>query len=182
MSERPELPRVENVEETADLIGRLRYHGNHCLQRGGEQSRACLEAAAIIERLSAERDEAREAFGITHNTLEDVAKQRDEARAVIAQHDLCHDLHGKVGCEDFAKGCEAEITRIYGRCPWRDEIAAQDVQMDAVRYRAEKSEAALTTMKQERDKYYDLNDYAEKRVLALSAALRERQQTERPDE
>lgn len=36
---------------------------------------------------------------------------------VIDQHDLCHDLHGKVGPEDFAAGCVAEQRRLYGRSP-----------------------------------------------------------------
>ena len=60
---------------------------------------------------------------------EEIAQQRIRAllaenarlRTVIAQHDLCHDLHGKVGAEDFAKGCAAEIRKIYGRCPWEEE-------------------------------------------------------------
>lgn len=35
------------------LLELLRYHGNHCLQRGGEQSNTMLEAAAEIEKLRA---------------------------------------------------------------------------------------------------------------------------------
>ena len=39
-----------------DLLERLRYHGNHCLDRQGEQSKTMLEAAAEIERLLADRE------------------------------------------------------------------------------------------------------------------------------
>lgn len=43
-------------------------------------------------------------------------------RGVIAQHDLCHDLHGKVNVQDFTKGCETEQRRIYGCAPQADRI------------------------------------------------------------
>lgn len=55
--------------------------------------------------------------------------QRDEARAeveklrgVIAQHDLCHDLHGKVNARAFADGCAAEQRKLYGHAPDADKI------------------------------------------------------------
>lgn len=47
----------------------------------------------------------------------------ERLKGVIAQHDLCHDLHGKVGAEDFARGCAAEQRRLYGRAPDADEVA-----------------------------------------------------------
>lgn len=43
-------------------------------------------------------------------------------RAVVKQHDLCHDLHGKVDAQAFADGCAAEQRRIYGCAPDRDEL------------------------------------------------------------
>ena len=46
----------------------------------------------------------------------------ERLRGIIAQHELCHDLHGKVNAEDFAKGCAAEQRRIYGCAPHADEI------------------------------------------------------------
>lgn len=46
----------------------------------------------------------------------------EKLKGVLAQHDLCHDLHGKVGVEDFAKGCAAEQRRIYGCAPDADEV------------------------------------------------------------
>jgi hypothetical protein len=55
-----------------------------------------------------------------------VIEERDELKrenrklqGVIEQHNLCHDLHGKVNAEDFDKGCQAEQMRIYGRVPAR---------------------------------------------------------------
>jgi len=35
-----------------NLLQRLRYHGGHCLDRNGEQSRTMLEAADEIERMN----------------------------------------------------------------------------------------------------------------------------------
>jgi hypothetical protein len=49
-------------------------------------------------------------------------EENEKLKSVIAQHDLCHDLHGIVDCEGFAKGCAAEIKKHYGRCPWEEEI------------------------------------------------------------
>lgn len=46
-----------------------------------------------------------------------------ELEAIIAAHDLCHDLHGKVGPREFADGCAAEQRKIYGCAPDADENA-----------------------------------------------------------
>lgn len=43
-------------------------------------------------------------------------------QGVLKQHDLCHDLHGKVNVNAFAKGCFAEQRRIYGCSPHGDFI------------------------------------------------------------
>lgn len=57
------------------------------------------------------------------------AQERDEAReraeraeAVIAQHDLCHKLHGKVDARAFADGCAAEQRKLYGCAPDADRV------------------------------------------------------------
>jgi len=55
--------------------------------------------------------------------IERQAAKVERLTGVIAQHDLCHDLHGKVNAEDFAKGCEAEQRRLYGCAPHADEVA-----------------------------------------------------------
>ena len=39
-------------------------------------------------------------------------------QAVIAAHDLCHDLHGKVGRAEFEEGCRRETIKEYGSCSW----------------------------------------------------------------
>jgi len=51
-------------------------------------------------------------------------RERDEARAIIAAHNLCHDLHGKVGPREFADGCAAEQRKLYGCAPDADRVAA----------------------------------------------------------
>ena len=43
-------------------------------------------------------------------------------QAIIDTHNLCHDLHGKVGVHEFAQGCAQEIKQHFGECPWEDEI------------------------------------------------------------
>lgn len=43
-------------------------------------------------------------------------------RAIISTHDLCHNLHGKVGAREFADGCAAEQRNLYGCAPDADEL------------------------------------------------------------
>ncbi len=33
-------------------------------------------------------------------------------------HGICHNLHGTVDVHGFARGCEQEIEKLYGVCPW----------------------------------------------------------------
>lgn len=54
-------------------------------------------------------------------------------QGVIAQHDLCHDLHGRVGAEDFAAGCVAEQRRVYGRSPHADAVARLEAENTKLR-------------------------------------------------
>ena len=53
-------------------------------------------------------------------------------RGVIDQHDLCHDLHGKVNAGDFARGCAAEQRRLYGCAPDADRAAALELKLAGV--------------------------------------------------
>lgn len=48
----------------------------------------------------------------------------DRLAGIIAQHELCHDQHGKVNAEDFANSCAAEQRKIYGCAPHADRLAA----------------------------------------------------------
>jgi hypothetical protein len=59
----------------------------------------------------------------------ELVKEVKKLREVVRQHDLCHDLHGKVDAEAFAEGCAAEQRRIYGCAPHADrlELAELDV-------------------------------------------------------
>ena len=36
------------------------------------------------------------------------------AETIVATHDLCHDLHGKVGPCEFAEGCAREQRKLFG--------------------------------------------------------------------
>lgn len=42
---------------------------------------------------------------------------------VISKHEVCHDLHGRVGPREFADGCAAEQRRLYGCAPDADAVA-----------------------------------------------------------
>jgi hypothetical protein len=46
----------------------------------------------------------------------------EKAEAIIAKHNLCHDLHGKVGREEFEEGCRRETIKEFGSCGWADEL------------------------------------------------------------
>lgn len=46
----------------------------------------------------------------------------EKLRSIIATHDLCHNLHGTVGADDFADGCAAEQRKIFGCAPDADEV------------------------------------------------------------
>lgn len=51
-------------------------------------------------------------------------RQRAErAEAIVAAHDLCHNLHGKVDARAFADGCADEQRRLYGCAPDADVVA-----------------------------------------------------------
>ena len=44
--------------------------------------------------------------------------------AIIATHDLCHDLHGKVDARAFADGCAQEQRKLYGCAPDADALTS----------------------------------------------------------
>jgi len=46
-----------------------------------------------------------------------------ELEAVIAKHDLCHNLHGQVDARAFNDGCNAELRKLYGCAPDADDLA-----------------------------------------------------------
>jgi hypothetical protein len=58
-----------------------------------------------------------------------IAARIAELEAIIAKHDLCHDLHGKVGREEFEEGCRRETVKEFGSCGWADRIAELERQL-----------------------------------------------------
>lgn len=84
-----------------------------------------------VELERRQREEGERITKIVHGVADDIVKraesaekERDEARAVIAQHDLCHNLHGKVDAIAFAEGCAAEQRKLYGCAPHADLVAS----------------------------------------------------------
>ena len=52
-------------------------------------------------------------------------RERDMYRDIVNAHNLCHDMHGKVGACEFAEGCAQEQRKIYGWAPHADNLAKQ---------------------------------------------------------
>lgn len=65
-----------------------------------------------------------------HKLIDDV----ERLSRIVEQHDLCHDLHGKVDAQCFAKGCEAEQRRIYGEAPHADEIVKLQNEIERLKH------------------------------------------------
>ena len=45
-----------------------------------------------------------------------------KAIEIIETHNMCHDLHGKVGAAEFAAGCAAEQRKLFGCAPDADRV------------------------------------------------------------
>lgn len=68
-------------------------------------------------------DVIRDDLATLRQQLADVTAERDEARAIIAKHDLCHNQHGKVDARAFADGCANEQRKEFGCAPDADEVS-----------------------------------------------------------
>lgn len=66
----------------------------------------------------------------------DSFRHRAFLQGVIDQHNLCHDLHGTVDAEGFAKGCVSEQKRVYGRSPHEETVARLEAALDTIATRA----------------------------------------------
>ena len=67
---------------------------------------------------------------------QEIAKLRDEneeLRGIITQHDLCHNLHGKVDAINFADGCATEQRKLYGCAPHADRAESSERELAALR-------------------------------------------------
>lgn len=56
------------------------------------------------------------------NRVSELEKECTKLQKIIDTHDLCHDLHGQVGPEEFAKGCEQEQRKVFGCAPTADKL------------------------------------------------------------
>lgn len=61
--------------------------------------------------------------GLNASTCIFLLDEIDRLQAIIDRHDLCHDLHGKVGANEFAQGCAQEQRKLYGYAPHADQLA-----------------------------------------------------------
>ena len=75
----------------------------------------------IVEQNMAETP-GRAGRGLNGSTTLFLLDEIDRLQSIIDQHDLCHDLHGKVGVNEFATGCEREQRKLFGRAPHADSV------------------------------------------------------------
>ncbi len=69
-----------------------------------------------------------EEFDRLHHLEDENARLRE----VIRVHDLCHDLHGKVGATEFAEGCRREQIKQFGFCPTDQRIKELEEAIEAM--------------------------------------------------
>jgi len=67
--------------------------------------------------------------------VQDERVRAEKAEAIIAQHNLCHDLHGKVGAREFSEGCIEEQRKIYGHAPLADCLVELEKRVDLLEKR-----------------------------------------------
>lgn len=72
----------------------------------------------------------RNAIGIA--ALRNAAKRLLAAAEIVATHEICHDLHGRVGPREFADGCAAEQRKLFGCAPDADEAARLQGHVDGL--------------------------------------------------
>ena len=93
--------------------------------RMGLDAASELVANGIDPRHDAERTAATELDEhghISRATAEALLQVIHGLRTIIATHDLCHNLHGKVGPREFADGCADEQRKLFGCAPDADKV------------------------------------------------------------
>lgn len=126
------------AEELPELIAR---HEARTAEYAARITAITAKLQAQITRLSAEKEDLRLRNQLLRTRLDSFSPERiqprleiltrldalqaenEKLRGIIAQHDLCHDLHGTVDAPAFAAGCAAEQRRIYNCAPDADELA-----------------------------------------------------------
>lgn len=76
-------------------------------------------------------------------TLTALLAENDRLKGIIAKHDLCHDLHGMVGRDEFEEGCRRETVKEFGSCGWAEEQGKLRGENDRLRAEVERHVEAL---------------------------------------
>jgi hypothetical protein len=82
-----------------------------------EYLKICRETA--IKNLAAS---GKTGQGLNAATCLHLLDEIDKLQSIIDTHDLCHDLHGKVGPCEFAEGCAREQRKLFGYAPDADKV------------------------------------------------------------
>jgi hypothetical protein len=76
---------------------------------------------SVVEQQLAE-SEGKTGEGLNAATCLILLDEIDKLQAIIDTHNLCHDLHGKVGVNEFAEGCAREQKKVFGCAPHADKL------------------------------------------------------------
>ena len=141
--------------ETSIKLAITEYAQRSAGQGAGEHSRSCAYwstadndcTCCLQERIHAQTAETISAAWRKRAT--EAETELTAAKAVIAQHDLCHNLHGKVDAVSFAEGCATEQRKLYGCAPHADALAASNAKLAEVEQVAWTTSIALYARKGE---------------------------------
>lgn len=110
---------------------------------------AARMAEAENTRLQAENAKLRAEVDFANERAGKAEVERDKLKGVIAQHDLCHDLDGKVGARDFAMGCAKKQRELYGCAPHLDDADSLVRECHQFAKHLEEARAELASLRQQ---------------------------------
>ena len=105
--------------------------------------------AQVVEELLRAAELMRDQCDWQSDRTEEQARRVAELEAIIAKHDICHDLHGKVGRDEFEEGCRRETVKEFGSCGWAERIAELESENGRLRVENSRLKAANGHLQQE---------------------------------
>lgn len=124
-----------------------------------------------------ERDSAREGLLKVVKELRKVKEENESLKKIIETHDICHDLHGKVGRDEFEEGCRRETVKEFGSCGWAEKITEQAKEIA----RLKEDNAALTKQWNDLDHRNEVRHREWSSQLTADRQAREKAERERDE-
>lgn len=123
---RKRLPvHLAQVKETGRTQCQVPNHAN--VSKADEAADLDLIESAIQELVKAPFEP------VINNCINVLIGAYRASRAIINTHNLCHDLHGKVGVKEFASGCVQEQRKLFGCAPHMERVAELETAMRTLR-------------------------------------------------